>query len=232
MRATTTTTIRGVSILSEGRGSHAEVFDIALSPTGIEIKWRGRPAAQMPWDRVSQWEIEERRGGVLLTLRGDGSTTPLVVPGWSPDDLEVLMRNTAGAVTMAPPPPAPAVPSPMERRRRSWTPEQPGPVVEARRDRRAAGPAGHRGDARAAPERRGDQLELPRPHRLKRPQAVRTPTKRSSSVTSVGPTRLWAKRNSSKGGSRASPRAGGRTRTASWDRPGSHVPSGRRPAPG
>ena len=114
MRATTTTTIRGVSILSERRSPRAEVFDIALSTTGIEIRWRGRPTTQMPWDRVSQWEIQERRGGVLLTLRGEGSTTPLVVPGWTPDDLEVLMRSTAGAGDEAPGVDAPADETPRD----------------------------------------------------------------------------------------------------------------------
>jgi len=135
VRATTSTTIRGVSILSGRRRSRAEVFDIALSPTGIEIRWRGRPTTRMPWDRVSQWEIEERRGGVLLTLHGDGTTTPLVVPGWTPDDLEVIMRNTAGAGDEASGVDAPGDETPrdetssrmppapfrMERRRRIWT---------------------------------------------------------------------------------------------------------------
>ena len=51
----------------------------------------------MSWNRVSQWEIEEREGYVLLTLRGGGAATPLVVPGWTLDDLEILMREvTAG----------------------------------------------------------------------------------------------------------------------------------------
>ncbi len=81
----------------------------------------------MPWDRVSQWQIEERRGGVLLTLRGGGAATQLVIPGWTLDDLELVMRNTAGAAGAGAPanataPTAPAVPSRMERRRlvRPW----------------------------------------------------------------------------------------------------------------
>ncbi len=56
----------------------------------------------MSWSQVSQWEIEERDGGVLLTLRGEGATTPLVVPGWTQDDLEAVMRTTAGASATAP----------------------------------------------------------------------------------------------------------------------------------
>jgi hypothetical protein len=121
VRATTATTIRGVSILTGRRHSPAEVFDIALSTNGIEIRRPGQAATRMPWDRVSQWEIEERHGGVLLTLRGDGATTPLVVPGWNLDDLEALMRTAAGVVESpadGTAPQAPAAPSRRERRRR------------------------------------------------------------------------------------------------------------------
>jgi hypothetical protein len=53
----------------------------------------------MSWDRVSEWEIEERKGYVLLTLRGQGATTPLVVPGWTLDDLEFLMRDVTSSGT-------------------------------------------------------------------------------------------------------------------------------------
>ncbi len=56
----------------------------------------------MAWSQVSQWEIEECHGGVLLTLRGEGATTPLVVPGWTQDDLEAVMRTTAGASANVP----------------------------------------------------------------------------------------------------------------------------------
>ena len=113
----------GVSILTGRRRSPAEVFDIALSTDGIEIRRPGRAATLMPWDRVSQWEIEERRGGVLLTVRGGGATTPLVVPGWSLDDLEAVMRTATGAATTAPA--TPAAPSRLERRRRIWAPSRP-----------------------------------------------------------------------------------------------------------
>jgi hypothetical protein len=112
VRATAATTIRGVSILTGRRRSPAEVFDIALSTNGIEIRWPGQAATRMPWSRVSQWEIEERRGGVLLTLRGGGATTPLVVPGWSLDDLEAVMRTAAGTAPATPRTPAtPAMPA-------------------------------------------------------------------------------------------------------------------------
>ena len=198
--------------------------------------------------------------GSLLTLRGEGATTPLVVPGWTQDDLEAVMRTTAGASADAPR----ATPAGAGGRGRPRTPtaaDAPEPVAEAfaatlapaarqtddrdpggpQRDppalaapapvgrtwkavvtARAAGPPGHRGDARAAPERRGDQLGLPRPHGLIRPQ--RTPAKRSSSVTSTGRSGSGPAGTRRPGGCRASPRAGGRTRTASWGRPGWRAP--------
>ena len=100
MTATATTTIQGVSVLSRQKKRGTDRFELALSPTGIEVRRPGRPVQQLGWDRVSEWEIEERKGYLLLTLRGRGATTPLVVPGWSLDDLELLMREiTADAAT-------------------------------------------------------------------------------------------------------------------------------------
>lgn len=91
--AVTPTTIHGVSILSGEKKRGHDEFEIVLSRQGIEVRRPERPAQQMSWDRVSEWEIEERTGYVVLTLRGQGATTPLVVPGWTLDDLEVLMRE-------------------------------------------------------------------------------------------------------------------------------------------
>jgi hypothetical protein len=109
--ATTTTSIQGVSVFStqKKRGA-ADVFELGLSPAGIEVRRPGRPVQQLPWDRVSEWEIEERKGHVLLTLRGRGATTPLVVPGWRLEDLELLMREvTLHATTYVPEGPGPIV---------------------------------------------------------------------------------------------------------------------------
>ncbi len=75
------------------QGREGSRFAIALSPRGIEVRRPGRPAQLMSWSRVSQWEIEECEGYVLLTLRGSGAATPLVVPGWSLEDLELVMRD-------------------------------------------------------------------------------------------------------------------------------------------
>lgn len=99
MTATTTTTIQDVSVLSRQKKRSADRFELALSPNGIEVRRPGRPVQQLTWDRVSEWEIEERKGYVVLTLRGRGATTPLVVPGWSLDDLEVLMREITSEVS-------------------------------------------------------------------------------------------------------------------------------------
>ena len=102
MTATTTTTIRGVSIFSRQRRRKADVFDVALSPEGIVIRRPGRAEQQMGWERVSQWEIEERPGCVVLTLRGGGSVTPLKVTGWTLDDLETVMREATAGTTGPP----------------------------------------------------------------------------------------------------------------------------------
>jgi hypothetical protein len=97
--ASTTTTIRGVSIFSRQRKRKADVFDIALSPEGIAIRRPGRSEQHMTWERITQWELEERPGCIVLTLRGGGSVTPLVVKGWSLEDLETVMRDATEATT-------------------------------------------------------------------------------------------------------------------------------------
>jgi hypothetical protein len=107
--ATTPTTIQGVSILS-GRKQRGDPFELVLSHEGVEVRRPGRPAQQMSWARVSEWEIEEREGYLVLTLRGHGATTPLVVPGWTLDDLEVLMRDvTSDGTAHVPNVPEPVV---------------------------------------------------------------------------------------------------------------------------
>jgi hypothetical protein len=114
--ASTTTTIRGVSIFSRQRKRKADVFDIALSPEGIVIRRPGRTDQHMSWERIAQWEIAERPDCVVLTLRGGGSVTPLMVKGWTVDDLEAVMRQaTEGMAGPAAggdePPPAAATPA-------------------------------------------------------------------------------------------------------------------------
>ncbi len=141
MTATTGTTIEGVSVLPKNGGRLGDPFAIGLSRRGIEVRRRDRPAQMMSWDRVSPWEIAERDGYVLLILRGGGRATPLVVPGWTLDDLEILMRAVTadsgaddGGVATASPPPEPAAAAPS-----SNAAARPAPVrsrVERRRRRR------------------------------------------------------------------------------------------------
>jgi len=101
--ATTTTTIRGVSIFSRQRTRKADLFDIALSSEGIAIQRPGRSEQHLTWERITQWEIQERPGCVVLTLRGGGSVTPLMVKGWTLEDLETVMREaTTGATDPSP----------------------------------------------------------------------------------------------------------------------------------
>ena len=140
MTASTTTTIRGVSIFSRQRKRKADVFDIALSPEGIVIQRPGRAEQHMTWDRIAQWELEERSDCLVLTLRGGGSVTPLMVKGWTLEDLETVMRdateNAAGtdpdresapsAVVEAPVVEAPVVEAPVVE-----APVVEAPVVEA-----------------------------------------------------------------------------------------------------
>lgn len=103
MTATTTTTIRGVSIFSRQRSRKADLFDIALSSEGIAIQRQGRSEQHLTWERITQWEIQERPGCVVLTLRGGGSVTPLMVKGWTLEDLETVMREaTTGATDPSP----------------------------------------------------------------------------------------------------------------------------------
>ncbi len=99
MTATTTTTIRGVSIFSRQRTAAADVFDLALSREGIAIRRPGRVDQHMTWDRISEWDIAERPAGVVLTLRGGGSVTPLLVRGWTLDDLGTVIREAIAEAT-------------------------------------------------------------------------------------------------------------------------------------
>ena len=103
MSATTTTTIRGVSIFSRQRTRKADLFDIALSSEGIAIHRPGRSEQHMTWERIAQWEIQERPGCLVLTLRGGGSVTPLMVKGWTLEDLETVMREATTGATDPPP---------------------------------------------------------------------------------------------------------------------------------
>jgi hypothetical protein len=92
--------IDGVSVYTEARRKPTVVFELALTYEGIEIRRSGEPPRYMSWDRISEWEIKEGRGGVILTLRGGGAVTPLVIPRWNVDDLDSVLSR----VTSEPPP--------------------------------------------------------------------------------------------------------------------------------
>jgi hypothetical protein len=95
--ASTTTTIRGVSFFARESTRKPDVFDVALSEEGITLQRPGRSEQRVTWARISGWEIEERPGSVVLTLRGGGSVTPLLVQGWTAEDLEAVMRDAAAS---------------------------------------------------------------------------------------------------------------------------------------
>ena len=244
MTASTTTTIRGVSIFSRQRKRKVDVFDIALSPEGIVIRRPGRADQHMSWERITQWDLAERPDCVVLTLRGGGSVTPLMVKGWTFDDLEAVMRQATEAVA-DPDAADPSAPKrgPYRRTQPTRRRHRPGRTVraaraaasdvlppaarrlEADRHRRAAGSARRRSDPGVAAECRHHQLGLPRPHRLTVLTLRRAPPRRDRPRS-----RRWGRRGSAptgtrrRDGCRASPRAAGRTRTASWGRPASRAP--------
>lgn len=102
-------TLQGVTVLSRKKGTRRDAFELDLTPDGIAIRRPGQAPRHLAWDRVTEWEVEQRHDGVLLTLRGGGSVTPLVVPRWTVDDLDSVLREVTGA---APAPAAAAAPAP------------------------------------------------------------------------------------------------------------------------
>ncbi len=95
------TTLRGVTLFTKSRRKGDDAFDISISPNGIEILRPDEEARLLEWGRVSTWEIEQRTDSVLLILRGGGSVTPLLIPGWKVDDLDQLL--CAMTAHLAPP---------------------------------------------------------------------------------------------------------------------------------
>ncbi len=93
------TTMQGVTLFSKERGRHSDAFELALTYNGIEIRRPGESARHLSWERISEWEIEQRRGGVLLTLRGGGAVTPLVIPRWKVDELDLVLRDVTSHAT-------------------------------------------------------------------------------------------------------------------------------------
>jgi hypothetical protein len=128
MAATGATVIAGVSLATDERPVNADQFDLALSADGIEIRGPGQVTRRLSWDSVSDWEIQDSRHGVVLTLRGRGAVTPLLVPRWTVDELEAALRDA-----MAPAPaPSPSTGS------EQVADETPVPAETARPGRRFA----------------------------------------------------------------------------------------------
>ncbi|HXY27499.1 MAG TPA: hypothetical protein VEH82_04395 [Acidimicrobiales bacterium] len=89
----TPTTIHDVWIHTKQRRRKPDVFDLSLSTAGIVVLRPGRAGQHLGWDRISDCEIEKRQGYLLLILRGGGSTTRLVVTGWSFEDLDAVLQE-------------------------------------------------------------------------------------------------------------------------------------------
>ena len=87
------TTLQGVTLFSRSRRKDTETFQLNVSPAGIEIRRSGQDPRLLAWDRVTTWEIEQRKRDVLLVLRGGGSVTPLLIPGWTVEGLDALLRG-------------------------------------------------------------------------------------------------------------------------------------------
>jgi hypothetical protein len=100
-RAAAASVIAGVSLATDGRRPDGDQFDIALSHEGIEIRRPGQETRQLSWHRVSEWEVRDRRDGVLLTLRGPSGVTSLVVPGRTADELQAALRDATAPSSTA-----------------------------------------------------------------------------------------------------------------------------------
>jgi hypothetical protein len=108
MAATGATVIAGVSLATDERPVNADQFDLALSADGIEIRGPGQVTRRLSWDSVSDWEIQDSRHGVVLTLRGRGAVTPLLVPRWTVDELEAALRDAMAPAPAPSPSPSPS----------------------------------------------------------------------------------------------------------------------------
>jgi hypothetical protein len=91
-------TISDVSLYSKERGKGGAPFNLTLSYDGIAIQPPGEPARHLQWNRITEWEIRQRRGGVLLILRGGGAVTPLIIPKWTVDDLDLVLRDVTSGL--------------------------------------------------------------------------------------------------------------------------------------
>src|ERR1700721_4328365 len=94
------TTPRGGTLPGRGRSGGGEGFDVILTPAGLTVERPGRAPRRLPWEEITEWELEQRSGSVRLVLRGGGAVTALVVPRWSVDDLDAALRGAAAPATV------------------------------------------------------------------------------------------------------------------------------------
>lgn len=98
-----TTTLTGVTLPGRGRRRGGEIFEVVLTPDGIVVERPGQATRRLPWEQITEWELEQRRGSVRLTLRGGGAVTPLVVPRWSAEEFDAALRDATAPASAADP---------------------------------------------------------------------------------------------------------------------------------
>jgi hypothetical protein len=97
-------TLKGATRATKGRRRGGDVFSVVLAAPGVEIRRPGEPVRTMPWEGITEWEIERRRGGVRLFLRGGGAVTRIVVPGWNADELGAALLAATSSPAPEPEP--------------------------------------------------------------------------------------------------------------------------------
>jgi hypothetical protein len=149
-------TLHGVTLFTKERGRTEDVFDIAIGPEGIRILRPDQEVRLLEWSRVATWEIEQRRKRVLLILRGGGSVTPLMIPGWKVDDLDQVLQDMTAHLAPSGVGPEEIPPTALEA---PTVPDRPLPEVDvALDDDGADDDVGIEGEVHA-----GLDLELPAP---------------------------------------------------------------------
>ena len=98
-----TTTLRGVTLPGRGKRRGGDAFDLVLTPDALVVERGGEAPRRLPWEQITEWELEQRRQDVRLTLRGGGAVTPFVIPRWRAEDLDAALREAAAPEAAADP---------------------------------------------------------------------------------------------------------------------------------
>ena len=96
VRATAATTIRGVSILTGGRRSPPRSSTSRSRPRASRSGGRGGPPRGCRGTGSHSGRSRSGAAACCSRCAAAGQPLPLVVPGWSVDDLEAVMRTAAG----------------------------------------------------------------------------------------------------------------------------------------